>query len=518
MAQKLDTAIGELSALFTHTQLADPAALTQAIEQCALLLANDEKQNNQLTDAGGFREIENIFEELKGTTDTNFKIEQREASSILDALLASSTSRTGKNTHAQLHIFGPLEARLLHHDRVILAGLNEGTWPRTGRNDRFLNRTMRYELGLPSPERNVGLAAHDFQQLLGKSEIILSRSLRADRAPTVASRWLQRLKAVLGEKNTGQLIDRGRQYLQFTTAIDQDLKPAHRAKRPNPAPPIEARPNALPVTAIETWIRDPYALYARRILKLRPLDPLVREADAPLRGTIYHAIMQTYIEQVDISTPQDERVALLSAIAKAQLEENALDPETTMLWQWRFDQIADTYVTWETDHHLEYSIKSIQCEIVGSHTFSDLDFTLSAIADRIELLNYGNLHIYDYKTGNAPTRVQARSLAPQLALEGVIAQEGGFKDIPADQTPSLSFIRLQRSDELKVEPIEDSKNSIASITAAATENLRQLVKAYQDPETGYISRRAPFRQADVAGDYDHLARTREWSFGEEDET
>ena len=98
-----------------------------------------------------------------------------------------------------MRIFGPLEARLVSVDRVVLGGLVEGVWPPETRSDPWLSRPMRLELGLDLPERRVGLSAHDFAQLLGSPEVILTRAAKLGGAPTVASRFTQRLAAVAGE-------------------------------------------------------------------------------------------------------------------------------------------------------------------------------------------------------------------------------------------------------------------------------------------------------------------------------
>ena len=100
---------------------------------------------------------------------------------------------------AQLRIYGQLEARLTQSDRVILGGLVEGVWPPAPRNDPWLSRPMRHELGLDLPERRIGLSAHDFAQLLGADDVILSHAAKVGGAPSVASRFLHRLEAVAGE-------------------------------------------------------------------------------------------------------------------------------------------------------------------------------------------------------------------------------------------------------------------------------------------------------------------------------
>ncbi|HYD44943.1 MAG TPA: double-strand break repair protein AddB, partial [Phenylobacterium sp.] len=99
-------------------------------------------------------------------------------------------------THPRLRILGALEARMVQADRLVLGGLEEGVWPRPGAADPFLSRPMREALGLPSPERRLGLSAHDFAQAASAPEVVLLQSERREGAPAVPSRWLWRLSTL----------------------------------------------------------------------------------------------------------------------------------------------------------------------------------------------------------------------------------------------------------------------------------------------------------------------------------
>ena len=98
---------------------------------------------------------------------------------------------------ARLSIWGPFEARLQQTDVIILGSLNDGTWPEAADPGPWLNRPMRKELGLPSPEQEIGYAAHDFTSLLGASRVYIVRAEKIDGVPTVPSRWLMRVQALL---------------------------------------------------------------------------------------------------------------------------------------------------------------------------------------------------------------------------------------------------------------------------------------------------------------------------------
>src|SRR6202008_2519190 len=128
---------------------------------------------------------------------------------------------------AKLHIFGQLEARLTESDRVILGGLVETVWPPAPRVDPWLSRPMRHELGLDLPERPIGLSAHDFAQLLGHEDVILTHSAKVGGAPAVASRFLHRLEAVAGEDRWKAAKAAGEKYVRYAGAIDQpaEVKP-----------------------------------------------------------------------------------------------------------------------------------------------------------------------------------------------------------------------------------------------------------------------------------------------------
>lgn len=491
------------------------ATLASAMRHLLLQLSSTEDGKAAISEAYGADELDTLLEQLQSDDAGNFFLTVDEIPAVLDALLSDIVCRTGKTTHSRLHIFGPLEVRLLDHDRVILGGLNEDTWPQNNRVDAFLNRSIRRELGLPSPERRTGLAAHDFQQLTAKSEVIVSRAGRVDKAPTVTSRWLQRLFALLGDDVSKEARDRGSRYLSFANALDFSSERGERAQRPAPTPPVSARPRRLPVTDVETWIRDPYALYAKRILKLRPIDPLEREPDPLLKGTLYHAIMQDYVEGKHYSKPTEGRLGALKDIAARRINAEHLRDDVALVWQLRFEEIAERFVAWEADYLTANNVREIHSEIEGELLLGE-HFTLTARADRIEVLADGRVNVLDYKTGGNPTEKQARGLSPQLALEGLIAQNGGFTDVSRVEVNDLKFIRLRRKDKLETPSLHDDKNPLDDIIKNARDNLIDLIHAYQEETQAYVSRHAPFKDSEMSGDYDHLARTREWSFGEED--
>ncbi len=438
---------------------------------------------------------------------------------IFDALIAAKMVRPLSGSHPRVAILGPLEARLQTFDRIVLGGLNERTWPAETSNDPFLSRPMKLALGLPPPERRTGLAAHDFQVLLGMNDVVLTRSLRADNAPTVASRWVQRVTTLAGEAARLAMVDRGQKFLDWAQAIDQPSNPPRPCAQPRPTPPVASRPTGLSITEIETWIRDPYAIYAKRILKLDALDDLVREPDAREKGTLYHTICEAFVKQAGFDAPRDRAhdLDLMMRIARAAFAQSALPEEIQALWWPRFQEIAEGFIAWHAAS--VETISGIATEVSGRAELPGTGFQIRGRADRIDVLNNGNLVFIDYKTGTTPSIKQMRSgLAPQLPLEAAMAFRGAFGPSLAAHAERMEYVRLRPQGGFKVDQLAGSAKEPDLAVDTAEDNwerLQSLVVEYQRRDQPYVSKARFIEDREWASDYDHLARVREWSVGED---
>ena len=428
---------------------------------------------------------------------------------FIRTLMEERAIRPAYGRHPRLQILGPLEARLQSFDVVVLGGLNEGTWPANVAADPWLSRPMRETLGLASPERAIGLAAHDFAMLAAGPRVVLTRALKVDGAPTVASRWLQRLKQLTDglnlELDLGSVGDKAT-YVGCAAALEvPDIYEPE--ERPSPAPPVAVRPRTLSVTEIETWLRDPYAIYAKHILKLRPLDPLDAEIGPLERGTAIHKILELFLKEwneVAQLRPEERFVA----IADDVFREAGVPHATLAVWRPRFLKAARWFVGVERKRRA--AIAESHVEIKGTRAFDAPAgaFTLRGRADRIDVLRRGGAEIIDYKTGSPPTQKQVQSLiAPQLPLEGAILAEGGFPGLDKVTAADLLFIQFGGGAVPgRLLSIENTDKVIAE----AASLLAQRIAAFDREDTSYLPRLVPFRK-DIEGDYDHLSRVREWS-------
>ncbi|SHJ86793.1 double-strand break repair protein AddB [Shimia gijangensis] len=430
---------------------------------------------------------------------------------LFGAIFAREEVRDRDSGHPNILIWGTLEARVQGANLVILGGLNEGSWPAAPTPDPWLNRKMRHDAGLLLPERRIGLSAHDFQQAIAAPEVWITRSVRSDEAETVPSRWINRLTNLLsglpdqgGVQSLKEMKARGTHWMGLVSAIEA-VKEIPPSARPSPRPPAQARPKRLSVTQIKRLIRDPYAIYARETLRLRPLDSLMKTPDALLRGIIVHEILEQFVSDIDKDMSLLSRDHLMS-ISETVLAKNVPWPAAKALWSARLDRVSDRFVASEAQRR-EHS-RPIAYECGAKLTVPELDFTLVAKADRIDRTEDGDLIIYDYKTGKPPSQKDQRYFDKQLLLEAAMAEQGGFRDIDPAEVADAIYIGLGPSPKDEHAPMLDAP------ALEVWAEFLQLIAHYGDPSNGFTARRAMQSDRDV-GDYDQLARFGEWDATDE---
>lgn len=441
----------------------------------------------------------------------SFAIAPADYAEMFHALAAAKVVRQPANPHARVRIFGLLEARLQHPDRVVLGGLTEGVWPPQTRSDPWLSRPMRQTLGLDLPERRIGLTAHDFAQAFGCREVILSRADKLAGAPTVPSRFLQRLAAVAGKERWDEARARGARYGALARSLDRPVS-VQRVTAPAPRPPLSARPNRLSVTEIEHWLRDPYTIYAKHILRLRPLDAVDTMPGARDRGSAVHDAIEAFTKASLRDLPPDA-LGMLLALGEKSFAPLKEFPEARAFWWPRFERVARWFATWEQERR--GGIAEILAEIRGEIDIpvGDGTFKLTCRADRIERRMDGSYVLLDYKTGQIATASQVRQgFAPQLTLEAAIVQQGGFTDIPAGaHIAAMSYVRLHGGDPAGNErEIAWNDTTPEAEAARAYDQLRGLLQKFAVENEPYRSMVHPMWTTRY-GDYDHLARVKEWS-------
>ena len=435
---------------------------------------------------------------------------------LLEALMEDRVVRPRAGTHPRLAILGPLEARLQSFDTVVLGGLNEGTWPAQIEADPWMSRPMRDQFGLPSLEQRVGLAAHDFQQAASSPRVVLTRAERVEGVPSVPSRWLTRLENVVCAAGHESAWLRAGQWRNWRAQLD---RPDHDSTRfsttpPVARPPVTARPRKLSVTQIETWMRDPYAIYARHILKLSALDSIDAAPNAAAYGIIVHDALARFLSAYPSGPLPHDAVAQLIVMGEEAFSSVLGESVVGAFWLPRFERIAHWFVAKEI---ADRSVVSEAGEALSEQTGEMIldapggAFKLTARADRINRHADGTLEIIDYKTGALPSKKEVKAgFAPQLPLEAAIACAGGFAVAPVSQ---LYYWRLSGGEPAG--KVQSAGKDGATLAAEARAGLEQLIARFDHPDTVYASRPRS-DEAPSYSDYEHLARVKEWAAGEED--
>lgn len=442
---------------------------------------------------------------------------------LIDTLMAGRVVRPAWGRHPRLAIWGPLEARLQQPDLLILGGLNEGSWPGDPAVDPWMSRPMRQQFGLPLPERQIGQSAHDFAQGFCCPEVVLTRAQRAEGTPTVPSRWLLRLQMVIDATpalgDHAAIIFRDSQPIAWARGLDRMEILPPRVLRPMPCPPVDSRPKRLSVTQVETLLRDPYAVYARHILGLEALDPIDADPSAADRGQIIHKALELFVLRFPAQLPADPYGALIAAGREAfagELER----PSVRAFWWPRFRRIARWVADLEATRRPE-----MERAWVEPHGQMDLSgpagrFVLHGYADRIDRRRDGSLEIIDYKTGTVPTVKDVMAgVSPQLALEAMMAEAGGFEGVPAAPVGDLRYWQVTGGNTAGADRAAGGRDhDTRRLIEQAKAGIERLLADYARPDMPYVSLPDP-AVAPKYNDYLHLARVQEWGTAgrEEDE-
>lgn len=476
----------------------------------------DRSGSGGLWDEAAGRRARAVCDALKDAAPMAGLLNSRDYSALFGSIIGKSEVRRPDVGHPDIRIWGTLEARVQDADLIILAGLNEDVWPPAPGHDPWLNRAMRREAGLLSPERQVGLSAHDFQQAAAAKEIWFSRSKRGAESETVASRWLNRVINLVGgldkQAGTELLSDmrlRGEDWLARSRALSvpEAQTPPLRiapALRPSPRPPAAVRPRRLSVTEIETLLRDPYTIYARHILRLNRLDPLSPVADSARLGTALHKVVETYVRQ-GLDPGAANAQADLMAIGAQVFDERCPWPTVRQIWLARLENAAPDFLKGEVERRARGQVKALEAR--GEIMLPGLQMQIVGKADRIDMDENGLVSLYDYKSGKAPSPADQTHFAKQLLIEAPMVARGAFSAIGPAEVGCAEYVSLKADTKPTEAPLDTAPPD------QVWDELVSLIRAWENPARGYSAQMAS-EPHHYGGDYDHLSRFGEWDLAD----
>ena len=426
---------------------------------------------------------------------------------VLQGLMAGVKVKTTATSHPDLRITTPEQARFLKSDIVILGGINDKVWPPAVHENPWLSPNMIRALGLPAPESSIGHSAYNFVQMTSNPNVLLIRSMRSGGAPTVTSPFLARMMLVLHSAGLEKNIEKKTRLLDIHVAMHTPSKVVP-IEAPHVTPPVDKRPKQLPVTGVETLMRDPYSIYVKYILKIRQKAPLDSSPSVAERGNFTHEALDTFMKKYPDDLPGNALQELLK-IGQSTFKTRMDNPAVRAFWWPRFEQIAKWFVGFEVERRT--MSKTLGTEVRGKLEFDigDCVFTLTAIADRIDRDANDQLMMIDYKTGGVPEQKAVKlGFSPQLTLEALISFTGGFNGIDAADVGKLQYWKL--SGNRKAADIKDVKGDIKTLVSEARDGIESLVKAFNDPATPYLVTPRP-EWAPRYNNNRHLSRVDEWS-------
>ena len=484
LLERLEACLEPALRIDTAVEVAPALALAALIEAAERLAATDELPGPSRLWAGEEGEaLATRLAEVQAALPLLPDQRRDVLPGLLDAVLEGEVVRSRRalrgrdgTEHPRVFIWGLLEARLQTADVMVLGGLAEGVWPPASDPGAWLSRPMRATVGLPSPEEIVGQSAHDFVSCASAAPtVVLSCPRRRDGAPVVPARWLTRLETLLAGQ--GKALPR-HPAAAWVRALDQPADGPRPVRPPRPCPPVVLRPRRLSVTEIETWLRDPYAIHARHVLRLNSLRPLDEATDAADYGSLVHAGLHHFLAEHGTRWPADAAEGLRRAMARA-LAEADLREALAAWWAPRLERIADWVAEVEAERRSVRPPVALVTEASGT---LELDAAGRAVPagrpgrpDRAAAR--GRLAILDYKTGTPPSQKEVDAgLAPQLLLEAAMAAAGAFGEGIAGAAEELTYWHLTggfHAGELRTL----FKADAGAIAAAVADGARGAVRA-----------------------------------------
>lgn len=449
-----------------------------------------------------------FFEKIQGCAGAMPKLNQDGYREFMSVMMKGVEVRPPYGTHPRLKILGQIEARMASADRVILAGLNEGIWPPESGFDTWMSRPMRAKFGLPSLEQKTTLAAHDLASALGGAEVFLTFSKRRESQTVLPSRWIQRMDTLL----TAAKIDKirwpdikGGKYIQWADELHK-AKDVRSCMRPTPTPSLDRRPTQFSITDIERWMRDPYALYAKKILRLKKLKNIDEDMSVADKGTLIHAVMEKFTKIQPQKLSSDALGDILK-IGKDVFVEQSLSPEIHGLWWPRFEKAARWMIAHEDQWRKETMQIESEKECLSTLKINDIEYILTGKADRFEKRTGDTYALIDYKTGGVPaTKDVVFGIASQLPLEAY--------SLCPDGSCELHYWSLSGAGTGGKASIAQGQKGEDGQTLAqeAGEGLRALMTVFADEKTPYLASPDPTVMINANyNDYAHLERIAEWS-------
>lgn len=410
-------------------------AYLDKVESFFKILQVDIKENSE------WQELKKLLTEVDNNLSNFDRLAQHNPVKFFTHLFQSTTVRKVCQSDTRLYIWGPLEARLMTVDAMIIGSANEGVWPVTSQPDDWATSAVREYLNLPPLERRQGLSGHDFIQLFSSNKVYITRAQTTEGTQGIPSRWWMRFKALYAVNNTPFLSTQ-----KWENILHQHCYYSNLRQLPTPTevcPPVELRPRSLSATDVGLLVRDPYAIYAKHILKLKPIDSLLPKWGNKERGIMVHKFLENIVSNsLDLEAALDMMKEKLTSI-KLPLFDH-------LFWKSHMEKLLVSFFNLQKKRDAGKSFTEIKGRV--SLSLESGEFILKATADRIDVIG-DNVYILDYKTASPPSKKMVEiGVFPQLLIEAIILQDAGFGGVQRFDNPILEYWGLGKEEVVGVDP------------------------------------------------------------------
>ena len=442
---------------------------------------------------------------------TDYAMPASALTDVMQSFLQSSELRKPYHQQSRLAILGAVESRMLTADMVILSGLNEGIWPPKPEASLWMNSAMAAEIGLPHRQWRIALSAHDFMMAAAQPEVVITRARRQNDRPTLPSRWLTRMDAVMEGAGISDLIaSRLPEDIAAILAYRKSVEVAAIGP-PAPRPPVPYRPDSLSATQLDRLIADPYGIYADKILRLRALRPVNEPPNAALKGNLFHEALQLFIEAYPEGALTPSHAQILCELARPLFQPYWHHLEVAHIWWPQMEKLATWFVAHDNHYRGADSQQFVETKAICHIAPKDRQIALTAKADRI-IKTGDEAHIIDYKTGVLPTKKSvALGRSIQMLVEAALLSQGGFTAIGPATPHSLSYWKLKGRGTPAAEISNVTPEGLDS--EALFQAMVDVISHFEEEDAAYYSEPDP-ALAPKYSDYRHLARIKEWRISE----
>jgi len=309
-------------------------------------------------------------------------------------------------------------------DAVVLIGADEDHLPTAPSELLFFSNDVRAELGLATADAALREQAGQLAALLATTpHVVATWRYRRGDEPNSLSPLLERLRFVVAQASGAGLARR----------IDPDEFEVESVALECPAPSAASLlPARLSASQAQSLVDCPYQFYARRLLRLDPMEDVLEAPGKREFGEALHEVLRRFHAEwgtADLGAVQQDQLqlSLVRHAGEVFTREKARMPGL-LAFERRFLGLVDDYVAWAQQHSSTgWRWAAAELAIARALVLDDgREVELTGRLDRVDRRSDGTLLVLDYKARVADDLRRKLKVAGedvQLPFYGLLLRE-----------------------------------------------------------------------------------------------